>query len=205
MSYDLDITAATRVLDTVESIFEPGTSLAILMYAADRVGAAAVELMPGSSNRTPYPPQTNNPLPLYYDRMTAPVYRYRTKNGKRYKTDEVVKPPTPYKSKFKSDAQQRYVMMLASKGLLPYKRTGQLGKSFTHSKPVALSTAIVEVSVGTNLTYAPYVVGLGRQSHYHAGNWPLLEDALANGVAFLEETALTSILGELRRRIRNER
>lgn len=205
MSWDLDISEATRLLDTIEQVLSPGAIGDTLLYAADIVGHAALELMPGASTGTPYPPQTNNPLPLYYERMSAPVYRYRTVNGVRQKTDEILVPSQPYKSKFKSAKQQAFVIMQARRGLIPYRRTGTLGKSFTSSKPILISSNIAEVSVGTNLDYAPYVVGRGIQSHYHQGNWPILEDALAEGAQTLQNTAMIAIVSYIRRRIRNER
>jgi hypothetical protein len=199
--FDLDISAATRLLDTASQVLSPAGVTDVLLYAADRVGAAAEELIPGASTQTPYPPQTHNPLPLYYDRMSAPVYRTRTVNG--IKTREMVKPPQPYKSKFKSLKQQRYVMALIGKGKIPYRRTGTLGKSFTHSQPVVITPGLVQVSVGTNLSYAPYVVGQGTQSHYHQGNWPTLEFALASHYGDLEAVAVTAIIYDIKRKLRN--
>ena len=201
--FDLDLSAALPLLDTASQVHSPSGVTSSLLYAADRVGAAAEELMPGASSQQPYPPQTHNPLPLYYDRMTLPVYKYKMINGKRTRTSEISKPPLPYKSKFKSLRQQRYVMALASKGKLPYRRTGTLGKSFTHSLPTLLSTGIVQVTVGTNLSYAPFVVGQSTQSHYHQGNWPTVETALASHATELEAVAVQAIIYDIRRRLKN--
>lgn len=201
--FDLDISAATRLLDTASQVMSPSGVTDVLLYAADRVGLAAEELMPGASSQTPYPPQTHNPLPLYYDRMTLPVYKTKTVNGKRVKTSEIARPPQPFKSKFKSLRQQRYVMALMAKGQIPYRRTGTLGKSFTHSQPIVLSPGLVQVSVGTNVIYAPFVVGVGTQSHYHQGNWPTVETALASHAHDLEVVAVTAIIYDIKRRLKN--
>ena len=201
--FDLDLSAALPLLNTASQVLSPSGVTSSLLYAADRVGAAAEELMPGASSQQPYPPQTHNPLPLYYDRMTAPVYKYKMVNGKRTRTSEIAKPPQPYKSKFKSLKQQRYVMAMVSKGQIPYRRTGTLGKSFTHSQPVVITPGLVQVSVGTNLSYAPYVVGKGTQSHYHQGNWPTLEFALASHYGDLEAVAVSAIIYDIKRRLRN--
>lgn len=201
--FDLDTSAATRLLDVVSQIFDPVAVTDVMLFAAERVAVAAEELMPGASSQRPYPPQTHNELPLYYDRMSAPVYKYKTVNGERVKTNEILKPAALYKSKFKSLAQQRKVMALYAEGAIPYRRTGTLGKSFTHSAPIVSGPGIVSFSVGTNLEYAPYVVGAALQSHYHKDNWPIVETLLAEHVGELEAVAVAALIYDVRRRIRN--
>jgi len=73
---------------------------------------------------------------------------------------------------------------------LPYTRTGTLGRSFTED--VTVTAEDVTGVIGTNVNYAPWVVGpaypgeeiRGRQMYQariHAGNWwqfvPTMEDA----------------------------
>ena len=72
---------------------------------------------------------------------------------------------------WKSEKQRRYVMMLVSTGQVPYKRTTQLGKSWTTS--VEGSGVDIIGRVGNNTSYGPYVMGSeGTQASYHVGTWP---------------------------------
>ena len=104
----------------------------------------------------PYPPAKRLPLPLYY-----------TLNGKP--------------SKFKSEKQRRYVMAHIRDGSIriPYAQTGMLGNSITHTTSIVGTS--VEVTVGTNLAYAQYVIGPpGVQSAFMAlKGWQPLEQKLA--------------------------
>src|SRR5690349_18925194 len=105
MPFYLDLSEVNPLLRSVQSIFTPAITSQMLLYAGDRVGAAAEAAV----KEDMYPPPSGNPLPLYYTRTR--------KDG------------TTFKSKFKSEKQQRYVMNLVSKGLVPYKVTGKLGQS----------------------------------------------------------------------------
>lgn len=89
-----------------------------------------------------YPDAVVMPLPLFY-----------MLNGKP--------------SKFKSEKQRAYVAIRGKKGLIPGKRTGQLGNSITHETTVA--GGVAEISVGSNKVYAKYPLGdETQQNHYLA-------------------------------------
>lgn len=53
-----------------------------------------------------------------------------------------------------------------------YKRTGTMVKSLTYT--VEQKENYVEGQYGTNVKYAPYVIGFDKQSKYHRGNWKSL-------------------------------
>lgn len=174
MSFDLDLSQATPLLANVRSIFTPAVATDILLTAGRKVGTAAEQLV------SPYPPASGNPLPLWYTRQR--------KDG------------TTYKSKFKSMKQQRKVMMLIKQGKVPYRRSGSLGKSIL-SKATAEGTGIVVVAVGSNLTYAPYVIDKTLQSHYHMGTWVPIQDDIQRGLPKLQAAAVNSIVKDINRRI----
>lgn len=75
---------------------------------------------------------------------------------------------------FKSERQRRYVMMLVKEGRVPYKRTGQLGRSITTRVDVEGFSVLIRI--GTNYKAARYVIGKRSQARYHQGNWTPLED-----------------------------
>lgn len=174
MPFDLDLSQANPLLANVRSVFSPGVADAMLLNAGMKVGVAAEALV------SPYPPASGNPLPLYYTRQR--------KDG------------TTYQSKFKSLAQQRAVMGKVAKGLVPYRRTGQLGKSIV-SKAMQAGGGLVIVSVGSNLTYAPYVIDLQMQSHYHMGTWTPIQTDIENGLDSLQAVAVKSIVNDVNRRV----
>lgn len=137
--------------------FEAAFGTSALEQALLRSAQAAGVTAEGAVSE--YPRASGKPLAVYYTRTSA--------DGKTYK------------SKFKSLKQQRYVMALAADGKIPYRRTGTLGRSITSTAAASGRTAAVRV--GTNRTYAKYVIGdaPAPQSHYHQGTWtPLSEDLL---------------------------
>lgn len=109
-----------------------------------------------------YPRATGKPLVKHYRRTR--------KDG------------TSYMSKFKSARQQGYVFALAAKGKIPYRRTGQLGRSITSSADLSGNAVITRV--GTNNRAAPYVIGNSPrpQSAYHRGNWTPLTSSIRTGL-----------------------
>ena len=174
MPFDLDLTAVNPLLANVRSVFSPAVADEMLLNAGNKVGVAAEGLV------SDYPPASGKPLPLYYTRQR--------KDG------------TTYQSKFKSLKQQRYVMSLVANGKVPYRRTGQLGKSIV-SKAALAGNSLVIVSIGSNLTYAPYVIDLQLQSHYHMGTWTPIQTDIENGFDSLQQVAVRSIVNDVNRRI----
>lgn len=88
-------------------------------------------------------------------------------------------PASRRKMKFVSAKQRRYVMWLVRQGRVPYRRTHQLETSIN-----TIVTAVgndVVASVGTQLSYAPWVkgtraaMGAGPQAKYHKGTWKTLQ------------------------------
>ena len=145
----------------------------MLLYLGDVVGTY------GEGLEREYPPDPGGrELTLYYPRVDA--------NGRMYL------------SKFKSLAQQRKVFWLGNRNKIPYKRTGTLGKSITHQ--VVQVDNGVAVSVGTNLFYAPVVIGPKLvQSHYHiVTGWISLPDNLGNHTDDFEELIKTTLDGYIR-------
>jgi hypothetical protein len=134
---------------------------AIILRGAVKVGVKAEEIAGG------YPERQQKELPRFYTRLRA--------DG------------SSYQSKFKTTKQQRYVMWLVSSGKIPRKRTGALGASIT-SEPRQIESATV-INVGSNLFYAPYVIGDEEsdppQSHYHAGVWTPLSQNLSDNIPAL--------------------
>lgn len=119
-----------------------------LLYAGARAGVKAEQIAGG------YPEPSGKPLAVFYQRVDA--------NGKAYM------------SKFKSQKQQGKVFSLIKRGKIPYSRKGKLGASITSRAQLAGEGLLI--TVGTNLQYAPWVIGKAEQSHYHAGTWiPLLD------------------------------
>lgn len=151
----------------------------ILLYAGKRVG------LEGERVAAIYPPASGKPLPRVY-------VRQRKGGG-------------TFVSKFKSDKQQGYFWWAFNNGELdvPYGRTGQLGRSITSE--ARLVGDGVEVAVGTNLPYAPQVIGNRetQQAQYHWGTWTPLDEALMGAQSALInrlerdlETALSPYFSE---------
>ncbi len=142
----------------------------MLYSVGDSVGTLA------ESFAKEYPESPNGrPLVAYYIRVD--------KNGKSYF------------SKFKSPQQQRYVLWLAGKGRIPYKRGGTLGKSVTHD--VVVESGGVVVRVGTNLAYAPKVIGPPTvQSHYHLQTgWKSLEQEIDSHQDEIDQLIVAKLSG----------
>lgn len=176
MPFDLDLSQVNPLLANVRSVFTPAATTDILLNAGRKVGVAGEGLV------SPYPRASGNPLPLWYTRQRA--------DG------------TTYKSKFKSMKQQRKVMMLAKQGKIPYRRSGQLGKSIL-SRATADGTGAVIVAIGSNLTYAPYVIDAILQSHYHMVNWQTIQADIAKGLSQLTNVTVKSIVNDINKRISN--
>lgn len=149
-----------------------------------------------------YPRPSGKPLPLAYTRVVASLSPYYTPTG------QLRTPGSTYRSKFKSEKQQRFVMasIRGAKGFkrirIPYRRTGALGRSINY-RIVGLSPYIVVVSIGTNLSYARYVIDEEKQSPYFAGVWtPLQTDmrkALPRMAIQAQKSAIKAINAALRK------
>ena len=168
MPFDLDTRAADVLMVRISNIFSPAVADQGLLYAGQRVGVAAEEIV----QENLYPPASGKALPIFYTRTR--------KDG------------TTFQSKFKSLAQQRKVMALAAKGLIPYNRTGKLGQSITSAASIA-GAGVVLIRVGSNLSYAGYVIDENSQSHYHMGTWTPIQRDLAAGIPKLNQVAVSSL------------
>lgn len=77
----------------------------------------------------------------------------------------------PHRQPFKSERQRRFVMAMIRAGKIPYRRTGNLGRSWTSE--IASSSEALTGQVGNTRSYGPFVQGADRQSAYFQGsNWP---------------------------------
>lgn len=151
---DTDLRALYDELDRLQRFLTPDQLGRALEYAGARMGVRAERAF------DEYPIASGAPLAAVYTRERA--------DG------------TTYQSKFKTARQQGYVMRLAKQGRIPYRRTGQLGRSITSRVYVDTSGASVVVRVGSSDPKAPYVIGgPNQQSNYHAGTWPNLPQRLA--------------------------
>lgn len=160
--------ALQRQIDALSS-----GNLETAMAAAGRAAGVAAE-----SVISPYPPPSGRPLDRFYQRTNA--------EGKTYL------------SKFKSRRQQGYVLSLAARGLIPRRRTGQLGRSIT-SDVRDVSADGVTVVVGTNLNYAPFVIDRYRMSAYHKGTWTPLQDDVERGLPIVIEAANRAFIIAIRK------
>ena len=143
---NIAIQTITHPLDNLDALLGPKMP-GVLYAVGAKVGVAAESVV------SDYPAPSGKPLAEYYTRTSK-------RTGKTFK------------SKFKSAAQQGYVFHLLRAGKLPYRRSGQLGRSIT-SKVVEATASSVSVAVGTNLSYAKYVIGTPSegQNAYFAGVW----------------------------------
>lgn len=66
-----------------------------------------------------------------------------------------------------------------------YRRTGTLGRSWTHS--IAELADGLQGEVGTNVRYAPYVQSQQRQARTHQGRWPTDEQVIQQNEARIRE------------------
>lgn len=144
------------VFDPLYDLFNPETLAKALQQAGLKMGAAA------EAQVSEYPAQTHAPLPIQHTRTSVQGI--------------------PFQSKFKSQKQQGKVFVLIAEGDIPYRRSGRLGQSIT-SDVVSATPADVTVSIGTNVTYSPLVIGdpETEQSPYHKGNWTPLQVDMARG------------------------
>jgi hypothetical protein len=177
MAFDLDLTQAQPLLARARSVFGAMAADEILMAAGRRVGVKAEDVI----QERLYPPASGKALPVYYTRT-------RKRDGK------------PYRSKFKSLAQQRKVMALVAAGKIPYRRSGQLGRSIT-SEPRIVAVGVVMVRAGSNLEYAPYVIDREMQSFYHRDNWSTVQDDVERAVPELSAVAVKTVVQEINRRL----
>lgn len=82
-------------------------------------------------------------------------------------------PPPPPRGigRFVSDKQRRYVMMLVSKGLVPYVRGRGNGNSNRLNRSyLILPELIANYVLVSTASYAPYVIG-DKQADIHKGRW----------------------------------
>lgn len=177
MPFDLNLDQAQSLLTRISNVFSPATTDQIMLYAGQRVGVAAEQAI----KEDMYPPPSGRALPLFYTRQRA--------DG------------STYQSKFKSEKQQRYVMMLAKKGLIPRKRTGLLGNSITSAATI-IANGVVWVRVGSNLVYAGVVMDEDQQSHYFVGVWTPIQISIQSALPTLNKVAISAVVQEVNRRIR---
>jgi hypothetical protein len=175
MPFDLDLSAAQPLLDRVSSVFSPTVVDEILLVAGRRAGLKAEEIV----GETLYPPASGKPLALWYVRVRA--------DG------------TTYESKFKSLKQQRKVMMLVKQGRVPYKRSGDLGRSIVSR--ARLEAGVLVIDIGSRMLYSPYVIDRKMQSHYHIGTWKTVQDDFEEGLPQIEAVAVGTVVKEVNRRI----
>lgn len=147
-------------------------SLTSIMEATGRATGVAAE-----SVVSPYPPASGKPLAKFYPRQD--------RQGRTYV------------SKFKSIRQQHFVMGLVAQGKVPYRRTGLLGRSIT-SDVSDVSPIGVTVKVGTNVSYAPFVIDRDRQSHYFQGNWIPLQNDIENNMNVITDAASAAYVRAVR-------
>jgi hypothetical protein len=100
-------------------------------------------------------------------------------------------PPERKPQPFKSDKQRRFVMAALSRGEIPYKRTGNLGRKWTSH--ISTSTNGLEGTVGNNVPYAPFVQSASGQSAYHQGVWSTDLQVFDRHHAAIERDFLTAI------------
>lgn len=185
MPMDLDLSFAQPLLRRAERTFSLEEATNILRVAGERVGIAAE----GYVQDGLYPPASGKALPLYYTRQ-------HVSDGPGWKKGD------DYRSKFKSAAQQRLVMRLAKAGKIPRRRTGQLGRSIL-SKVTVDGPGSITVSVGSNLSYAPFVIDKAEQSFYHAGTWPVIQNSLSDHLPALAKVGTDAAAREVQRRLGN--
>lgn len=172
---ETDLNAVNKQLGTVLNVVH---SERLLAYVGRRIGIAAESVVPE------YPLVSGKPLPKIYQR--------RRKDG------------TTYLSKFKSQKQQGKVFMLLKQGKIPYRRTGQLGRSIT-SAIKELTNASVSVVIGTNTPYAPYVIGDdNEQALYHKGVWWQLVKVIERELPVINAEAQKATVDGIRRLLNGE-
>lgn len=165
---DADFEEISQLLSRLITLVGGVESVKLLEKAGGVAGAYAEGLV------REYPSPSRRPLPVYYTR--------RRKDG------------STFKSKFKSERQQRYFFWALTQGKIPYKRTGQLGRSITHVVEVSTENNVIEIVVGTNLEYAPFVIG-EEQSHYHQETgWKQLPEELTRAADDIRAVFVTTFV-----------
>ena len=107
-------------------------------------------------------------------------------------------PPQSHKPmKWKSAKQRRWFFANLRAGNIevPYRRgqspgSEKLGASWTRKLERGVNPS---VTIGTRVSYAPWVMDKDRQADYHKGNWPTVQsiaEKRANDVKRFIETAL---------------
>ena len=170
--------ALPKAIERTMKALSPTTMRGILEQTGRVIGVTAESVV------SDYPLPSGKPLEKFYTRTRA--------DG------------STYKSKFKTARQQGKVMALAKAGKIPYRRTGQLGRSIT-SGIQSVSERDVTVSIGTNLSYAPYVIDRVRQSHYHRGNWTPLQDDMEKGFPKIRQKALDTFVSGVNAAIKGKK
>lgn len=188
----MSIDDALRFLDRAAEVCKDGAALRDGLLYAGKAAGVKMEEIAGE-----YPEPSGKPLEEFYTRTSEATRPYKLKNGL-----VVGRPGEQFKSKFKSMKQQRKVMAMLKKGKFG-KRTGRLGASMTSETTLTVNGVLI--STGTNVPYAPYVIGDDtQQSHYHAGTWEQLQrkiDAHANEViAIFSSTLMNYLRGYLKGR-----
>lgn len=173
-----------EALNAIGAALGPAKRINILTDGARAAGAAA------EAEVSEYPAKKNFTLPKYYTR-----------------TDAFGRTVRPYKSKFKSAAQQYFVVVvLGKKGKIPYRRTGTLGKSIT-SRITSITPTGATVAVGTNVPYGPRVIGTPAQGQYfhHRGTWTPLETNIQNALPRIEKAFTSAVRRSIVRTLSNNR
>lgn len=70
----------------------------------------------------------------------------------------------PYKMRFFSEKQRKYIMWRVRNGGLGYSRTGGIANSYS-----VIRRGQAQIAIRNSRGYADFVVG--RQAYMHAGNW----------------------------------
>lgn len=198
---------ADALLFQLSKTFDDATLKAVLQKAGVAIGVAALSAV------SDYPTPSRKPLPVIYARTVVAARPYRAPDG------TLRTPGSTYLSKFKSMAQQRFVMALVrgalasgkgkrrrSKGgaqpatssarerrTFPYKRTGTLGKSITYDVRALGRAKLVIVRIGSNVAYAKYVIGKETQAPYHRGVWTPLQDDIARARAAIGKAGVDAL------------
>lgn len=107
---------------------------------------------------------------------------------RKTKYPPVVRRPQP----FKSDRSRRFFFAALKRGIIrvPYRRgqppqSQKLGQSIT----THIETTPNEVigKIGTNVSYAPLVIGEKTQATYHKGNWWTLEGKVRESLPQIQQ------------------
>ena len=67
---------------------------------------------------------------------------------------------------------------------------------------VLQGSGIVIVKIGSNLNYAPYVLDIVRQSHYHKGTWEPLQQSVIDALPELNKVAVKAVISQVAKRLK---